>query len=486
MAAVAYDARPTPESLLQRHCLEAPDFVLDVHETPVSWSSLRSSNDRYNKLHEPFVVDSRSREKRQKYNGALLSSPPFTYSPVQYARSESSKQSFASDLDHPGPEAAEGIGTWEAVATLANTFIGAGTVGLPHVVAQAGISLSVVILLVVVAIMICTALVIVFCLREAANEGIAELDFGLLGSRAFGARGRAWINLVVALEVWLAAVNFLVLIGVNAEEGFGLRSDVVIAISGVLTLALFRVPMKVLATLAAMSLFIMVGLFVELVDAGSRLDRMAYQVQPIVWVQWDGLVPAVGTFLFCFAGHPCVPSIYAASKEKDKFPLAVLGGFAIAAVYYASCAVVGYLVYGSDVRPSFVSNVGKSLSGHVFKQELLLPWIAAFGLLLKLQATLPILMTPVLMALGWSRPRERVFLVAVTCLAAALLRQYLDSVMAVTGLVAVVTTSILFPGLIYLQLGRPGPIVVILVALGCVLSVLFAVGGTVQTVLGAS
>jgi len=69
-----------------------------------------------------------------------------------------------------------------------------------------------------------------------------------------------------------------------------------------------------------------------------------------------------------------------------------------------------------------------------------------------------------------------------TCAAAILLREHLDAAMAVTGLLAISMTSVIFPVAVYVELVKPSAAVRWPLIALAVLSGVFAVMGTVSTV----
>ncbi|CAK0840160.1 unnamed protein product [Prorocentrum cordatum] len=328
---------------------------------------------------------------------------------------------------------------------------------------------------------------LVRCLDHAEGQdesAEAEIDFGLLGQLAFGRKGQAGINCVFALELWLATVIFFVLIGINTKFVFGLEPWLSIVVSGLLTFGLFYIPMRVLAFLSLISVLFMGLLLAVLVYSGESMPMHADQIEQLVWVNWAGSGQALGVFLLCFAGAPCIPSIYSAARDKRRFPVALILSCILAMLYYAACGALGYMFYGSQINQSFTVNLGLALDGSGLKGGEVLPLIAAVGLLVKLQATMPVIVSPVLVALGWKGVVLKILYIALTSAVAIGLSEYVDAAMSITGLSATVTSAVLFPIVVYIKLCKPPLVARLSLGLICTLAATVAVIGSVQTAIG--
>merc|ERR1719247_169830 len=108
----------------------------------------------------------------------------------------------------------------------------------------------------------------------------------------------------------------------------------------------------------------MVGVVGALVEAGVAMPARAYEVERLeLLARPRGALRALGVFLFCFAGHPCIPAIYATAQEPARFRAAARAAFALGGFYYALCGVLAYFFYGAAVRPSFTASLGRGLDG---------------------------------------------------------------------------------------------------------------------------
>ena len=376
------------------------------------------------------------------------------------------------------------IGQLGAIFTLTNTWIGAGAVGVPYAFALAGFGLSLGLLAFVVALVMLAGVLLFRCLEhDKMKEESTEVDFGLLGKLAFGEKGQAGINAVFATELWLATCIFFILIGVNSNFVFGVESWQAIIVSGVLTLALLYVPMGILALLSFIGVLFMGLLLAVLVHSGNSMPVHAGKVEQYIWTDWAGSGQALGVFLLCFAGMPCVPSIYSAAQDKRRFPVAFNVSCVLAMLYYAAFGTLGYFFYGSNVKEVVTVNLGHAVDGSALEGTKVLPLVAAVGLIVKLQATIPIVVNPVMAALGWSGIFLQILTIAISTAVAIGLRQYVDAAMSITGLSATMASCVLFPIAVYIKICKPPVVIGLSLGLLCVLAAVVAVLGSVQTIM---
>jgi vesicular inhibitory amino acid transporter len=259
----------------------------------------------------------------------------------------------------------------------------------------------------------------------------------------------------------------------------------------VIAFVLFYVPKKILAFISAISLLLMAMLFGDLLWAGRWLPMMEIfnDEDPFVFWAPTGVPEAAGVFLFCFAGHPCIPDIYGSAKKPKRFPYALASGFAFAGIYYGCCGAFGYCLYGRHLDKSFTSNLGNNLMGMAIKGQMVFPLIAAVGLLVKLLGAFPIFAGPILTTFGLKDKGSlvlslvRVAFLVLTCSCALGLKHLLNVVLSMTGLLATMATSVIFPSLAYIRIVKPPPITRASLYMLCFVATSCAITGTVQVVL---
>lgn len=152
-----------------------------------------------------------------------------------------------------------------------------------------------------------------------------------IGEVAFGCKGRALVSIFMYLELYLVAVEFLILEGDNLEKLFphvnfkvaglrigGKQSFVVLTALAILPTTWLR-SWGVLAYVSAggvLASFILVfcvswvGVFggVGFHERGDLLH-------------WKGLPTSVSLFAFCFCGHTVFPTLRNAMKDRSQFSM---------------------------------------------------------------------------------------------------------------------------------------------------------------------
>merc|ERR1711988_1336384 len=143
--------------------------------------------------------------------------------------------------------------------------------------------------------------------------------------------------------------------------------------------------------------------------------------------------------------------------------------------YYSLCGLLAYLMYGTFVAQSFTESLGMDLQGHLESGAGFLVKIVAAVFVVKLASTSPLVATPVLLVFGKTSWISRLVFLLITGVLAYFLRNSLSVAMSVTGLLATMTTSVLFPTAVYIKLLEPQGVLKALLYLLMVLSAVFAV-----------
>lgn len=296
--------------------------------------------------------------------------------------------------------------SWQQVAcVIATTLIGAGVLGLPYAMRQAGWA-GLPLILATTFITSYTAKMLVWSFnelndrkaREPGTPGALPLGSGFVatydqlaeevvsGSRAKTLARQAMKALTV-LECYGCAVCYVVLHSVNwpvvlglPELVFGVVPAPVAAVSGwavcVLPLLLLKVqhlavfgPIGLVAVGALLVASVVapaigaepapVGTACPLLDSSlSDADVMGERE----WLRGDGMGVAVGLVLFCFGGHATFPEIYSrmSAEQRPHFPRAVDTGFTIAALFFVGLSSAGYAFYGSCAADTLTLNLMRS------------------------------------------------------------------------------------------------------------------------------
>lgn len=372
----------------------------------------------------------------------------------------------------------------ESVFNLVNTMVGCGALSVPYAFQLSGYASAPLLLLVVMvtaftATLIGEALDLASAMPEAALVPRHHRDYAFLAQVAFGVPGRACVGVATLLELWLAVVTLLVMNGLNAQLIFGVENHVAIVACAVLAAVMIGVPMRAYAYVSLLSLFFLIcatGIFLVYL---LTLPSWALPPVGIAPAAFGDVPRSIGIMLFCFAGHPCFPTVHESMRETYRWNESVRISFFASFGYYGCLGLFAYSALGSELQPSFVENI---VSQDAWRTTV------ALLFLLKVQLTLPLLLRVILAGTRLHEgggPGVPVLLVAGTAASACFFAEDLASLATLCGSLLVMLTSVLIPAAIYLRLwvlsGLPwGSPAGTMMALGCLAVCLFGFGAGVS------
>jgi len=347
---------------------------------------------------------------------------------------------------------------FQTVFNLINTFIGGGLLTVPFAFSLGGAATANAV--VVVAMMNwATSLFLGHALDkvEKLRPDIprADLDMKELAGVVFGSVGRQVLGVVLVLEVCVAVVTFLILIGSNVNLICGAPKSAVIVAAGCLATMALWLPMSKIAMLSGLSVLCMFGALVSLVVCGTLVAWSDKDPSEHVVLNVEKLPSAVGLLVFCFSNLPCVPNMRASMRSVEEFPRAVNISFLFTIPYYIAIGVLGYYFFGDATKPNFMANYVE-VPGMPYLNVFVGFKLASSALFaVKLQFAAPLCSAAVLQALGFGAEggaevagriiaARAVFTVAsVAC--AIFARDALGRVAELTGAVLTMTLSLFFP-----------------------------------------
>ncbi|KAF3329193.1 vacuolar amino acid transporter 1-like isoform X1 [Carex littledalei] len=243
-----------------------------------------------------------------------------------------------------------------------NALSGVGILSIPYALAQGGwLSMSLLLLLAVICYY--TGLL----LQKCMDSNSLVKTYPDIGELAFGQKGRIIVATTMYLELYFAAINFLILEGDNLEKLFpkvafnfaglkigGKQGFVVIT-------SLIILPTTWLRSLSMLAYMSVGGVLASMVLMVSVLwaavfNGIGFRQKGVV-VNWEGIPTAVSLYAFCFSGHSVFPTIYNSMQNPSKFSKVLLYCFAVCTLNYAFMAVVGYLMYGQDIKSQITLNL---------------------------------------------------------------------------------------------------------------------------------
>ncbi|KAJ6801256.1 vacuolar amino acid transporter 1-like [Iris pallida] len=261
-----------------------------------------------------------------------------------------------------------------------NTLAGLGMLSIPYALSQGGwLSL---VLLTAVAIVCCyTGLLLQRCM----DSNMHVRTYPDVGELAFGSTGRIIVSVFMYLELYLVAIEFLILEGDNLHKlfphtNFNLAGLKITGKQGfVLITALIILPTTWLRNLGVLAYVSVGGVFSSLVLVccvlwAGGIDGVGFHGRGTL-IDFEGIPTALSLFAFCYSGHAVFPTIYSSMKDRTMFPKVLFVCFTLCTLNYGLMAVVGYLMYGQAVNSQVTLNlpVGKLSSKIAIYTTLITP-----------------------------------------------------------------------------------------------------------------
>ncbi|XP_059645295.1 amino acid transporter AVT1I-like [Cornus florida] len=340
-----------------------------------------------------------------------------------------------------------------------NALSGVGILSIPYALSQGG-WLSLIMLFVVAVFCFYTGLL----LRRCMDAHPQIKTYPDIGGQAFGGKGRAMVSTFIYLELYLVAVEFLILEGDNLNKLFPNTNFHIagLKLGGeqgfVLLSALVILPTTWLRSLDLLAYVSAGGVFVSIVLVGSvfcagAVDHGVGFHERGELLNWRGMPITMSLFTFCYCGHAVFPTLSNSMKDRSQFPKVLLVCFVLSTISYASMAVIGYLMYGENLMSQVTLNLPtRNISSK----------IAIYTTLINPATKYAIMVSPIVTALEAAFPfknsRSFSFLIrtvlVISTVFVALAVPFFGYVMAFIGAFLSVGVSILLPCLCYLKINK--------------------------------
>eukprot|EP00747_Dinoflagellata_sp_TGD_P212549 gnl/TRDRNA2_/TRDRNA2_85630_c0_seq1.p1 gnl/TRDRNA2_/TRDRNA2_85630_c0~~gnl/TRDRNA2_/TRDRNA2_85630_c0_seq1.p1 ORF type:complete len:441 (-),score=71.20 gnl/TRDRNA2_/TRDRNA2_85630_c0_seq1:96-1418(-) len=350
----------------------------------------------------------------------------------------------------------DGTDVKQTAFNMINCFIGAGILTVPFAFKLAGYG-AVFGLTLVAALNWYTSVLLGKALEKSAalrpEVPHGAWDMPELGFTAFGPSGSRAISVLFALELWFALETFIVLTGINVHLLTGIPTTAVIVAAGLIGTASLSLPMSVIAGFSFLSVWCMIGGLLALVVCGHGVSTAGGEPVEHTLVDIWSMPSAIGIFLYCFSGLPCLPNIRAAMRRPEQYGVAVHCAFSFAFVYYGAIGLLGYFYFANGTKQSFSQNLFPTPGQQHYTFYHAFALLSAGLFAAKLQAGFPLYAAPVLGTFGCSSGAgdERFvwggrMLFAFVSIAFAVFAQHeLDAVAELMGAFLTNFTSIIFP-----------------------------------------
>ncbi|XP_075663637.1 amino acid transporter AVT1I-like isoform X1 [Castanea sativa] len=283
-----------------------------------------------------------------------------------------------------------------------------------------------------------------------------------IGSHAFGNKGRILVSVFMNMELFLVATDFLILEGNTLDNlfpdtGFEIAG---IKIEGkqifVIIVAIVILPSVCLDNLSLLSYISASGVFASVIILGSVLwtgvfDGIGFR-QKGTLINWNGIPTAASLYAFCYGAHPVFPTIHTSMRNKSQFSYALLLCFTLCTISYATMAVFGYLMFGSNVQSQITLNL---------PTDMLSSRVAICTTLVNPMAKYALMVTPIVNAIKSWFPHQynkRMFgllistSLVISTVIVALTIPFFATLMSLAGALLSSTVSIILPCLCYLKI----------------------------------
>lgn len=366
--------------------------------------------------------------------------------------------------DDGGDSSQQGSSFFHALFNGMNVLAGVGILSTPYAAAKGGwLGLT---LLVFFALICCFTAIL---LRRCLDSQPHVCSFPDVGEAAYGKWGRWITSIMLYLELYAVAIEFLILEGDNLAHLFPSAGmtighvvlnphEVFVILAAVCMLP--TVWLRDLSILSYVSATGVVASFLIVLTVGwiGLLDGVGFHHQGSL-VHWEGVPVAVGLYSFCYCGHAVFPSIYGSMRNRSQFSHVLVICFVLCTVMYGGIAVMGYSMFGDDLQSQITLNLPPEVPASHFAI-----WVTLVNPFAKYAITL----TPVAVALEEFLPHSildsskdmrfwgsvlRTLIVTSTVIV-ALTVPFFGLLMAFIGSFLSATVSIILPCIFYLKLYR--------------------------------
>ncbi|RZC58351.1 hypothetical protein C5167_005645 [Papaver somniferum] len=337
-----------------------------------------------------------------------------------------------------------------------NALSGVGILSVPYALASGG-WLTLILLFIVAAATFYTGLLIRRCMDVSSKIR----TYPDIGEHAFGKKGKTIVSSFMYLELYVVATGFLILEGDNLSNLFRNMSFTLagVTISGqqgfVILVALIIFPSMLLTDLSKISyvsasgilasaLIILSVFWVGVEDTGFHAKGRFFHL--------NGVPTGVSLYTFGYCAHPVFPTLYTSMKDKRQFSKVLLLCFVLCTISYATMAVLGYLMFGENIKSQVTLNLPTDkLSSKIAIYTTLVTPIAKYALMA----------TPIVNAIesssGINHNNKSISLLIrtiflVSSVTVALAIPFFGYLMSLVGAFLSATASIIIPCLCYLKI----------------------------------
>ncbi|XP_027061114.1 amino acid transporter AVT1J-like [Coffea arabica] len=346
---------------------------------------------------------------------------------------------------------------WKTCFHGVNSLSGVGILSVPYALSSGG-WLSLFLLLIIA----CSTLYTGFLIQRCMDLETTIRTFPDMGQRAFGAKGRTLVSIIMNAELYLVATGFLIIEGDNLSNLFpdvgfaiggfniGARQSFVIMVGLIILPTVWLNNMNILSYVSASGVVASVVLLCSILWTGA-FDGIGFHEKGRL-VGWSGIPTAASLYAFCYCSHPVFPTLYTSMRNRRHFPKVLLLCFFFCTLTYALMAILGYLMFGSKVH----SQITLDLSTNKISSK-----VAIYTTLVNPIAKYALMVTPIVDAienrlLSGHKKRSDSLLIR-TCLVfstviIAVAIPFFGQLMSLVGAFLSITASVILPSLCFLKI----------------------------------
>ncbi|CAN7037804.1 hypothetical protein IGI04_004827 [Brassica rapa subsp. trilocularis] len=337
-----------------------------------------------------------------------------------------------------------------------NALSGVGILSVPYALASGGWLSLIILFIIAITTFYCAILI-----KRCMDMDPLLRTYPDIGYKAFGNTGRVIVSIFMNLELYLVATSFLILEGDNLNKlfsnvgfdfmgiEFGGKQMFIVLVALIILPSVWLDDMRILSYISASGVFAS-GLILASIFWVGAFDGVGFKNNDSKMFRTNGVTTSVSLYMFCYCAHPVFPTLYTSMKNKHQFSNVMVICFTICTFIYASVAILGYLMYGSNVDSQITLNLPTDkLSSKVAICTTLVNPIAKFALMV----------TPIIDALRsrFMRNKKAGGLVLGTMLVAsnvvvAMLLPFFGELMSLVGAFLSATASVILPCLCYLKI----------------------------------
>ncbi|XP_010693247.2 amino acid transporter AVT1I isoform X1 [Beta vulgaris subsp. vulgaris] len=338
-----------------------------------------------------------------------------------------------------------------------NALTGVGILSVPYALASGG-WLSLLLIFIVAMAAFYTGLLVKRCME--ADPSIRT--YPDIGDRAFGKIGRTIISVFMCSELYLVVTGFLIMEGDNLHNLFpeltlntyglklGGKESFVLIIALIILPSVWLDDLSILSYISATGVLASVVIIVSILWVGT-FDGIGFHGKGDL-LNWSGIPTTVSLYGFCYCAHPVFPALYHSMEKKHQFAKVLILCFVCSTIAYASMAIIGYLMFGSEVDSQITLNLPTDAWGSK---------IAIYTTLVNPLSKYALMLEPVVNSTESWFPdyhKKRYFKIllrtslVISQVTVALVFPYFGNLMSLVGAFLSISASITLPCLCYLKI----------------------------------